>query len=214
MGAEPNRRRRWPSPGHCKGPIPNADNAFRSSFLDWPTRKETSLACARRTFVGTRVPPAALLALLSSDARYGFRDRHRDVSASVDGPPGHKTRLRSSYPIWKKVYFATLSESNFALPSRPPPSSKLLFSSPTRRPASWPWSFVCVCRLRAGLACGRGRAADRSGRGDIPICHPLKDIRSYGYVCFLYHPPRTACNFSQPSEGVRSRFKVLAHSTG
>ena len=32
------------------------------------------------------------------------------------------------------------------------------------------------------------------------------------YVCFLYHPPRIAYNFSQPSDGVRSHFKVLDYA--
>ena len=34
------------------------------------------------------------------------------------------------------------------------------------------------------------------------------------YAWSSYHPPRTVDNFSQPSDGVRSHFKVLAHTTG
>ena len=33
------------------------------------------------------------------------------------------------------------------------------------------------------------------------------------YACISYDPPRIVHNFSQPSEGVRSNFKVLTHTT-
>ena len=73
-----------------------------------------------------------------------------------------------------------------------------------------PWSFYCSAFI---VPIANGPLVFCS----IRLLELVGWLRAYAgvpYVCFLYHPPTIAYNFSQPPEGVRSRFKVLAHSTG
>ena len=63
-------------------------------------------------------------------------------------------------------------------------------------------NFRCLTTLGLAIAAW--------GAGERLVCHHATYMLPY--VCFLYHPPKIAYNFAQPSEGVRSRFKVLYYA--